>query len=334
MRATLDPDRYHGRGRGRPFFEGWYYKLVDRAEGRRYAIIPGVFRGQDAAADHAFIQVLDGVSGQTTYTSLPIGSFATASERFDVSIGPNRFTAGYLDLDLDGEGTTVRGRLELRGVTPWPVSLRSPGIMGWYAWVPFMECYHGVVSLDHALEGSLAIDGAAVDFGGGRGYTEKDWGSAFPAAYIWCQTNHFARPGTCLTASVAIIPWLRGSFPGFIVGLWHEGVLYRFATYTGARLERLVVGEEQIDWVVRDRRYRLEMTLTRASGSHIKAPTRLSMDRRIAETLNASARVRLLALGAGGESEVFAGEGRHAGLEAAGDLPRLLRLHHGRRGQQ
>ena len=23
--------------------------------------------------------------------------------------------------------------------------------MGWYAWVPFMECYHGVLSLDHTI---------------------------------------------------------------------------------------------------------------------------------------------------------------------------------------
>jgi hypothetical protein len=333
IRATLDPARYHGRGQGRPFFEGWYFKLVDRDEGRRYAIIPGVFLGPRAAEDHAFIQVLDGVSGRATYTSFPIGEFASADDRFDIRVGGSRFTATTLDLDLVGAEAKVRGRLELRGVTPWPVTLFSPGIMGWYAWVPFMECYHGVVSLDHALAGSLTVDGQEVDFTGGRGYTEKDWGRAFPEAYIWCQTNHFARAGTCLTASVAIIPWLRGAFPGFIVGLWHEGRLYRFATYTGARLERLVVDEDQIEWTVRDRRHRLEMRFKRAGGAFIMAPTRLSMDRRIAETLNATVAVRLLALDGSDERELFAGEGRHAGLEAAGDLPRLLSLYQ-RQGSQ
>ena len=36
----------------------------------------------------------------------------------------------------------------------------------------------------------------------------------------------------------AIIPWLGSTFWGTIVGLWHEGRLYRFATYTGAKMER------------------------------------------------------------------------------------------------
>lgn len=60
------------------------------------------------------------------------------------------------------------------------MTVRSPGIMGWYAWVPTMECYHGVVSLDHAISGKLMIEDQAHDFNGGRGYIEKDWGKSFP----------------------------------------------------------------------------------------------------------------------------------------------------------
>ena len=51
--------------------------------------------------------------------------------------------------------------------------------MGWYAWMPFMECYHGLVSLDHGIEGVLSAESDTVDMTGGRGYTEKDWGAAF-----------------------------------------------------------------------------------------------------------------------------------------------------------
>ena len=63
-----------------------------------------------------------------------------------------------------------------------------------------MECNHGLVSFDHSLEGTMAIDGREVDFEGGRGYTEKDWGKAFPAGYVWMQTNHFERSGTSFVA--------------------------------------------------------------------------------------------------------------------------------------
>ena len=76
-----------------------------------------------------------------------------------------------------------------------------------------MECYHGVLSFDHAIHGALAVNGREHDFGRGRGYIEKDWGQAFPAAWVWFQTNHFSEPGVCLTASVAIIPWVGRAFP-------------------------------------------------------------------------------------------------------------------------
>jgi hypothetical protein len=95
-----------------------------------------------------------------------------------------------------------------------------------------------VVSLDHVIEGALDIDGRTIDFTGGRGYTEKDWGRSFPSSWIWLQSNHFSTPGSSFTASVAIIPWIGRSFPGFIIGLWHQNKLYRFATYTGAKIRK------------------------------------------------------------------------------------------------
>jgi len=34
---TLHPERYQGARRGYPYFEGWYYKLVDVTEQHRLA---------------------------------------------------------------------------------------------------------------------------------------------------------------------------------------------------------------------------------------------------------------------------------------------------------
>jgi hypothetical protein len=332
LRSTLFPDRYHGDSGARPFFEGWYYKLVDPTERHRFAVIPGVSRGEDPGRDHAFVQILDGATGRVEYVEYPLGQFAASPDRFDISVGPSRFTDRWISLAVDRPGCEARGELTFHGVVPWPVTLASPGIMGWYAWLPFMECYHGVVSLDHEIAGTLAILGETVDFTGGRGYSEKDWGQAFPAGYVWFQCNHFERPGTSLTASIAVIPWLGGAFPGFIVGLWHAGRLYRFATYTGASIERLEIGDHEIAWTIRDRTHRLELLLARATGGILHAPTTISMDRRVVETLGATARVRL--------SEtlprsrvVFEGAGRHGGLEAAGDLRRLIDLYHAGRGR-
>jgi tocopherol cyclase len=214
-RAIWNPDLYHGDGAKPPFFEGWYFKLVTSAsrapvQGREqaYAVIPGVFLGRDSglgggtAASHAFVQTLDGLTGYTTYHRYPLESFSASPREFDIRVGPNRFRADRMTLDIQTAERQMQGEVTFSGLMRWPVSLTSPGIMGWYALVPFMECYHGVVSLDHAISGRLKIDGKDLDFAEGRGYIEKDWGQAFPSAWIWTQSNHFCN-GFCGDDSLA-----------------------------------------------------------------------------------------------------------------------------------
>lgn len=319
IRKTMHPAAYHGQGQKPPFFEGWYFKMVSPGQRAAYTLIPGIYQAVDPARSHAFIQVMDGRTGRTAYYTFPAGAFHAVDGRLELDLAGNRFSESGLRVDLTGGEIEVRGEVRHAGFSPWPVTGASPGIMGWYAWVPFMECYHGVVSLDHALEGHLAVDGRALDLTGGRGYIEKDWGRSFPRAWVWMQSNHFDTPGTSLTASIAIIPWLGSAFNGFIIGLWHGGRLYRFATYTGARVETLSISSGAVVWVVSNRRYRLEILARREEGGLLRAPTTVEMDRRIAETLNSEIEVRLLEKRRGGEQLLFHEKGGSAGLEVVGD---------------
>jgi tocopherol cyclase len=330
--SPWNPASYHGRGKRPPFFEGWYFKLVDAGGRRSYAIIPGVFIGREPGASHAFIQTLDGVTGRTAYHRYPLEAFQAARGEFDIRVGDSRFRIDRIALDIDRPEGRVRGELHFSGGAPWPVTLISPGVMGPYALAPFMECYHGVLSFDHAISGRLDVDGSSIDFLGGRGYIEKDWGQAFPKAWIWMQSNHFQRPGTCLTASVAIIPWLRGAFPGFIAGLWHGGRLYRFATYTGASLVRLDVEDTRVSWHLTGRTgpdnkpHRLELVAWRAEGGLLHSPERVAMLQRVLESLTARVDVRLVAMTSPQETLLFEGTGRHAGLEIVGAIAEIQRL--------
>jgi len=332
IQTTLTPAGYHGPRDDRhprlPFFEGWYFKLVDAHESTRLAVIPGVFHARDPRENHAFIQVLDGATGQVSYHQYPIEEFLASKTGFDIHIGPNHFSQMGMTLDIADPQRVLCGEVRFHDPlpSPWPVTPLSPGIMGWYAWVPFMECYHGVVSFNHGLEGDLIMGDQRCDLTGGRGYIEKDWGRSFPAAWIWTQTNHFKHADTCLTASIAIIPWLGSVFPGFIVGLWHEGQLYRFATYTGAHTNVLDISTDQVHWEVSNRDYTLEMIASRAEGGLLIAPTPSGMDRRIAETLDARVSVRLSQRSSRGNQIIFEDEGRNAGLEAVGDLERLRQM--------
>jgi len=315
---TLRPEMYHGHGKSPPFFEGWYYKLVSADESQRYAVIPGIQLGEDG---HAFVQVLDGVNLKAIYHRFPLEEFWASDQEFEVRIADNRFSLEGVELQINQEGGQIEGSLEFDSPVGWPVSWRSPGIMGWYAWAPFMETYHGVLSFDHAIQGGLTIDGNKIDFQAGRGYIEKDWGKSFPQAWIWFQSNHFESPGISLTASAAIIPWLRSSFRGFIVGLWLNGVLYRFATYTGAKIEALSVADDRAELLFSDAKYILELTAVRESGGLLRGPTQVDMGLRVAETLGAEVQVSLREVNG---RVVFSGRGRHAGLEIQGDIARLL----------
>jgi tocopherol cyclase len=320
IKSTLQPDIYHGHWKTPPFFEGWYFKLVNADETKRYAIIPGVFLGDDA---HAFIQVLNGNTARSSYHRFDVKDFWASKDKFEIRVGENYFSSEHIELSLDNSLAKISGEVQFEKINPWPVSLVSPGIMGWYAWVPKMECYHGVVSLDHGLRGNLVIQGEKVDFSGGRGYIEKDWGKSFPEGYVWFQSNHFKTKGTSITGSVAVIPWLGSAFRGFIIGLWHNQTLYRFATYSGAKIEHLFITDDQVDWSVRNKRYRLEMTATRAEGGLLHEPTGKEMLQRVEETMLAAVSVKLSTIKG---DVVFEETGRNAGMEVQGNLEKLLAI--------
>lgn len=311
LRATWYPDEFHGWGRTKRYFEGWYFKVVSPDEQQALAFIPGISMGADGVR-HAFVQVMDGKRCQAQYHRFSAGDFKPANRHFEVSVGGSVFSGEKLKLDLPD----LSGEISFSDKTPWPKMLGAPGIMGWYSFVPFMECFHGIVSMNHVLEGALKIGNAAVDFSGGKGYIEKDWGRSFPRAYVWMQTNHFdTHDRASLMASVAHIPWLGSYFIGFISGFWLDGRLFRFATYTGAR-KYLKISDEQVELIFRNPKTELRLLARQAAGTALHSPISGEMTGKINESLQAVVRVELLQNG----RRIFEGNGRNAGLEVAGDV--------------
>ena len=220
LRKIWKPEIYQGKAVMKGYFEGWYYKLADKNGNYICAIIPGVsfdYQGKDS---HCFIQFLtNSISNLSNYYRYDIKDFSYSPDSLDIRLGRSTFRLNGIDLDIEDDASSITGALKFYNMTPWPVKLFSPGAMGWYAFVPFMECYHGVLSFNHQIEGQLSVDGVKIDLNGGKGYIEKDWGKSFPKYHIWLQTNHFTNPGTSLLVSVANIPWLGKYFDGFLIGL-------------------------------------------------------------------------------------------------------------------
>lgn len=321
LKYIFKPEVYHGKNRNDNFFEGWFYRLSDQQEETVIAVIPGIFKSKVKENTHAFIQVIDGKNNNTYYIKYKAEDFRFSEKELYVKIGNSIFTDKEIKLDIKSADLTLKGLVKFEGNTPWTKTLLSPGIMGWYAYVPFMECNHGIVSLDHTLGGKINYNGNEIDLENGRGYTEKDWGSSFPSSYVWMQSNHFDDPGISFTGSIAKIPWLFSSFRGFIIGMWITPTLYRFTTYTGAKLQYLRLNEGNVEFSVKDTKYTLFASTERNNGGILYGPYENTMLKRVNETLNSTIYVRLM-LNSG--KVIFEGTGRNAGLDINGNLPEIV----------
>ena len=96
--------------------------------------------------------------------------------------------------------------------------------MGYFAYIPNMECNHAVISMNHTVDGCIRYNGSDISFCNDFGYIEKDWGKSFPSRYVWVQANHFPRPGDSIMLSIASIPMLLFTFKGFIANFLCGGV--------------------------------------------------------------------------------------------------------------
>ncbi|GAA4847910.1 tocopherol cyclase family protein [Algivirga pacifica] len=317
LQALFNAERYHGWGRKKNYFEGWYYKVVNQAEDRAFAFIPGIAMDENGA-QQAFVQVLDGKQLTANYHKYDFDTFSTSSERFEVNIDKNYFSNDRIQLSLPN----IEGTLHFQEHAPWSNNWYSPNIMGPFSFIPFMECYHGILSMNHHIEGVLDINGEAVDFTGGRGYMEKDWGHTFPSAYFWMQTNHFSEAGISLKASIAKIPWLGSSFTGFIAGVWLKDRLIEFTTYNFTKLNKSFANQEKVILEMENTQYRLQIEALREEATGLASPIAGFMDGRVEESMNAQLKVVLY--DKKNKTILLEDTGRNAGLEVAGNIEEIF----------
>jgi hypothetical protein len=318
IHAIWNPECYHGCGKSKRFFEGWYYKIISSDQKQALAIIPGIAMDENGEKQ-AFIQVLDGRNLKASYHKFNAQEFIPKPKTHDLQIGKNRFTNNSIELDLPD----LKGSLRFRDRNPWPSSWNSPGIMGPFSFVPFMECYHGILSMDHRIEGSLIHQDKVISFEQGRGYMEKDWGHSFPEGYVWMQSNHFSKAGISVKASIAKIPWIGSSFIGYIAGVLIHGELIQFTTYNKTQLKQCSVSKKEVIIEMGNKSHKLWIRAEREKATPLAAPIAGFMDARIEESMNAKIHLKLMKIKTG---EILLEDiGTSAGIEVAGNYAVLLK---------
>ena len=309
-----DPAIFQGNLRYKNYFEGWYFKQVG-LNGGKLAVIPGISLSKDS---HAFIQVFDGRSGKSYYFEYPVDEFRPEKKPFVVAIGDNRFSYEGIELSLDGR---ITGSLAYSEITPYKWNWYEKGVMGWYGYVPFMETYHGLLSLDHRVDGVISIEGDEHVFREGRGYIEKDWGKSFPSSWIWMQSNCFNENGASLMFSTAVIPWLTSSFVGHLALLRFNNRTINLSTYRGGKITQLLKSKEGVSIQVQTRTHILEIKAIQGDSVSLKSPVMGLMTGRTIESLDS--KIWVLLTNSDGDV-LFSDIGFDAGLEIMDDSDELV----------
>jgi hypothetical protein len=301
---------FQGSRKRSNYFEGWYFKHVSADREQVWSFIPGISLTRENS--HSFVQALNGRTGESYVFEYALETFSGSAKRLDLRLGSSSFNTSGIRLDLQNQKVKISGALEYTLMRTYPSTLRNPGIMGWYSFIPFMECKHGVVSIYHKLNGGIRVGDSFIDFDGGSGYIEKDWGSSFPESWSWVHCNTFNSSKSSFMFSVAKIPWLGSYFIGFISYLDYDGNFINLSTWSRARIEKLAYRDNTLQVRISNKKYVLDFSAKNNQAGQLQAPELGSMTRIIKETVDASTELTLKDQRG---NIIFQDQGTRAGME-------------------
>lgn len=313
MPRIWKPEVFQGNLNSTNYFEGWYIKQSLPVSKKSIAFIPGISLSEPK---HAFIQIND-ETGTTYYVSYPLELFSWNKNEFRVSIGNSVFSRHGAKIEIEDNDVNVHGILEFKGGSLFRGSLLAPGMMGPLTFLPFLECYHGVVSMNHFVDGIIVINGVTLDFKSGKGYIEKDWGSSFPEKWIWMHANSFSNADRSCMLSIAQIPWLGRSFTGFTGFLHETDTTSILATWSGARITNFSQSHNDINVSIKDRDFTIQIYCRMLEAGELKAPVKGRMSRTIKESIQAEMSITKTDRKG---TVLYEDHSSNAGLEITGDF--------------
>jgi len=306
-------DRFQGNLYKTKYFEGWYFKVLTKDKTNSLVLIPGISLNKEKP--HAFIQVFITnhlkQSMQTYYLTFDISHFSFQKHTFYISIKDNIFSKDFIFLNINQKNLKLIGKLHISNHHEIPSNLYQPNVMGPFAYIPFMECNHGILSMDSKVHGNLIYQEKKLDFDDTHMYIEKDYGKSFPSKYIWIQSNHFKQKNDAFMFSYATIPFLKFKFKGLIATLYANKKHYRFTTYNLSKTKIDRINEHIVTIEIKKRKYRLIIKATQADVVKLKSPYQGKMDHEIKEGLSGIVDIQLYKK----KQLIFEDTGYYAGIE-------------------
>lgn len=325
MKHIFNPDYYHGAKKTKNFFEGWYYKIVDKEGQNSFAFIPGIIKGKFNEDGHSFIQVIDGKNKKSYYIKFTKDNFKAKKNEFNIEIGNNRFALKEIKLNYCDDEIHMIGSLHFIDIIRWPDTLINPGSMGFYNYLLFMECYSQVCCLDGEIVGKLLINNQEIDFSGGKVYIEKNWGKSFPLSYIWVQGNFFPQKNIALTLSIGKIPMKLFSFTGFLAAFKLDKKIYKFTSINHSKIDVKIIRNNIIVKLEKDDKMLVvETRCNDCDFVNVNGPKKGKLNVEVKESITSEVKVELIDLYK--ETMLFQGVSKNSGIEWMGNLEDLRKV--------
>lgn len=269
------------------YFEGWYFKHVTNDYKTTISFIIGVSYNEKDS--HSFIQILDNIKNKSYYLRYKLEDFEYNDNPFYIKISDNFFSFEKINMDIS-DPIKLKVNLEYHKLTQINKSVYSPNIMGPFAYLTFLECYHSVISLRHILSGYVNIYDNYVSFEEGIGYIEKDYGISFPQQYLWLQSNS---KNASIFLALAHIPLKKMKFVGLISILEVEEKQYRFSTYNLGKIKKIKIKDNKYLITIIQGTKTLEIIVEGSKTMKLVSPKNGEMKDTVKESLNSIIHVKL-----------------------------------------
>ena len=198
------------------YFEGWYLRLLDKAQDINLALIFAYTKNK--TDPHAFIQVYEGHHKKNTYYRFPLNDFSFKNN--EVKIAENTLSLKGVTLNLK--------EIHLEATLDDIIPIKQHSAMGYLKRLP-LQCYQEVVFIGATFKGTFnnkAFNGDA--------YMEKTYGTKFPKKWFWLQALE-PKEDVRFTLAGGHVPTLFLKPFGFFAIFQYQDLEVVFATYNGAK---------------------------------------------------------------------------------------------------
>ena len=162
------------------YFEGWYFKHVNKNKKYSLSFIIGISKSNKK---EVFIQVIENITNKSYYIKYDIKDFEYSNDPFYIKIKDNYFSLNKIVIDINDK-ITIKGIINYSNLTKINKNIYSPNIIVSFSYLTNIECNHSIISLRHKLNGQININDNTINFDNETGYIEKGYGNSFSKKYI------------------------------------------------------------------------------------------------------------------------------------------------------